>query len=70
MFIGSLDVTLAFLLTPIPKGNGFPVFALTPPGLLVRLGLAKEGELWVLTHAVYGERSLLSCGLTSRTANC
>ena len=43
-------------LTPIPKGNGFPVFALTPPRLLVRLGLAQEGELWILTHAVYGLR--------------
>ena len=54
--LGSLDVTSAFLLTPIPKGNGFPVFALTPPRLLVRLGLAQEGELWILTHAVYGLR--------------
>ena len=33
--IGSLDVTSAFLLTPIPQGRGFPVFALTPPRLLV-----------------------------------
>ena len=54
--IGSLDVTSAFLLTPIPQGKGFPVFALTPPRLLVRLGLAQEGELWILTHAVYGLR--------------
>ena len=54
--IGSLDVTSAFLLTPIPQGKGFPVFALTPPRLLVRLGLAEEGELWILTHAVYGLR--------------
>ena len=53
--LGSLDVTSAFLLTP-PKGNGSPVFALTPPRLLVRLGLAQEGELWILTHAVYGLR--------------
>ena len=52
----SLDVTSAFLLTPIPQGKGFPVFALTPPRLLVRLGLAEEGELWILTHAVYGLR--------------
>ena len=55
-WLGSLDVTSAFLLTPIPKGNGFPVFALMPPRLLVRLGLAREGELWILTHAVYGLR--------------
>ena len=54
--IGSPDVTSAFLLTPIPQGKGFPVFALTPPRLLVRLGLAEEGELWILTHAVYGLR--------------
>ena len=32
------------------------MFALTPPRLLVRLGLAEEGELWILTHAVYGLR--------------
>ena len=55
-WLGSLDVTSAFLLTPIPKGNGFPVFALMPPRLLVRPGLAREGELWILTHAVYGLR--------------
>ena len=68
--IGSLDVTSAFLLTPIPQGKGFPVFALTPPRLLVRLGLAEEGELWILTHAVYGLReSPISCGQTSGTAN-
>ena len=54
--LGSLDVTSALLLTPIPQGKGFPVSALTPPRLLVRLGLAKEGELWVLTQAVYGLR--------------
>ena len=54
--IGSLDVTSTFLLIPIPQGRGFPVFALTPPRLLVRLGLAEEGELWILRHAVYGLR--------------
>ncbi|CAE7492518.1 GIP [Symbiodinium natans] len=54
--LGILDVTSAFLLTPIPQGDGFPVFALTPPRYLVRQGLAQEGELWILTHAVYGLR--------------
>ncbi|CAE7228517.1 GIP [Symbiodinium natans] len=54
--LGILDVTSAFLLTPIPQGDGFPVFALTPPRYLVRQGLAHEGELWILTHAVYGLR--------------
>ena len=49
-------ISSKFLLTPLRKGNGFPVFALTPPRLLVRLGLAQEGELWILTHAVYGLR--------------
>ena len=29
------------------------MFALTPPRLLVRLGLAEEGELGILAHAVY-----------------
>ena len=39
----------ALLSTLVPKHKGFPVFALTPPTLLFRLGLAKEGELWLLT---------------------
>ena len=30
--------------------------ALMPPRLLVRLGLAREGELWIPTHAVCGPR--------------
>ena len=60
--LGPLDVTSAFLLTPIPKGNGFPVFALTPPRLLVRLGLAQGGELWILTHACMASGSPLNCG--------
>ena len=52
----SIDVTSSFLLTSIPQGRGFPVLALTPPRLLARLGLAEEGKLWILAHAV--------CGLT------
>ena len=52
--VGALDITSAFLLTPIPVGEDFPIFALTPPRYLVKQGLAREGELWILTHAVYG----------------
>ena len=54
--LGVLDITSAFLKTPIPCLEGFPIFALTPPRLLVKLGLAVAHELWILSHAVYGLR--------------
>ena len=54
--LGCLDITSAFLKTPIPDLAGFPIFALTPPRLLIKLGLAVPNELWILSHAVYGLR--------------
>ena len=54
--LGVLDITSAFLKTPIPDLEGFPIFALTPPRLLIKLGLASAHELWILSHAVYGLR--------------
>ena len=54
--LGCLDITSAFLKTPIPDLAGFPIFALTPPRLLIKLGLAVPHELWILSHAVYGLR--------------
>ena len=54
--LGCLDITSAFLKTPIPDLAGFPIFALTPPRLLIKLGLAVPYELWILSHAVYGLR--------------
>ena len=54
--LGCLDITSAFLKTPIPDLEGFPIFALTPPRLLIKLGLAVARELWILSHAVYGLR--------------
>ena len=52
--LGCLDITSAFSKTPIPNLEGFPIFALTPPRLLIKLGLAVAHELWILSHAVYG----------------
>ena len=63
--LGSLDVTSAFLLTPIPKTNGFPVFALTPPRLLVRLGLSYG---FSLTQCM-ALGSPLNCGQILRVPN-
>ena len=54
--LGCLDITSAFLKTPIPDLAGFPIFALTPPRLLIKLGLAVPHDLWILSHAVYGLR--------------
>ncbi|CAE7233153.1 RE1 [Symbiodinium natans] len=52
--LGVIDVTAAFLRTPIRNEPGFPVVAGSPPKLLLRLGLIKPGELWYFTHAFYG----------------
>ena len=52
--LGVIDVTAAFLRTPIKNEPGFPVVAGSPPKLLLRLGLIKPGEIWYFTHAFYG----------------
>ena len=54
--LSCLDITSAFLKTPIPDLAGFPIFGLTPLCLLIKLGLAVPHELWILSHAVYGLR--------------
>ena len=52
--LGVIDVTAAFLRTPIKNEPGFPVVAGSPPKLLQRLGLTQPGEIWFFTHAFYG----------------
>ena len=53
---GVIDITSAFLQTPLSKvGCQFRVFG-QPPRALIREGLCEEHELWEFTHAVYGLR--------------
>ena len=53
--IGSLDVKNAFLHAPLdPEEDGFVI--VTPPQVLVRLGLAEQDEVWILHKAMYGLR--------------
>ena len=54
--LGWLDITSAFLKTSIPDLVGFPIFALTPPRLLIKLSPAVPRGLWILSHTVYGLR--------------
>ena len=51
--VGKLDVKGAFMYAPLP---GHMHVLVRPPRSWVRLGLVKEGELWVLQKAVYGLR--------------
>ena len=51
--VGKLDVKGAFMYAPLP---GHMHVLVRPPRSWVRLGLVKEGELWVLRKAVYGLR--------------
>ena len=53
---GIIDITSAFLQTPLDQVNcRYRVFG-QPPRVLVRAGLCAEDELWEFTHAVYGLR--------------
>ncbi|CAE7197715.1 GIP [Symbiodinium sp. CCMP2592] len=53
---GIVDVTGAFMLTPLPGGRGAVWYIIRPPAALVQLGLAEESERWLLTHGMYGLR--------------
>ena len=53
---GSLDITGAFMLTPMPTGPDQVRYLITPPAILVQLGLVQPGEKWLLTHGMYGLR--------------
>ena len=53
---GVIDITSAFLQTPLSEVDcRFRVFG-QPPRALIREGLCEEHELWEFTHAVYGLR--------------
>ncbi|CAE7201042.1 RE1 [Symbiodinium microadriaticum] len=53
---GVIDITSAFLQTPLSKVDcRFRVFG-QPPRAFIREGLCEEHELWKFTHAVYGLR--------------
>ncbi|CAE7642041.1 RE2 [Symbiodinium sp. CCMP2456] len=51
-----LDVTAAFLQTPLSEVRCQQRILGQPPRALVRAGLCGEKELWEFTHAVYGLR--------------
>ena len=53
--VGLLDVVAAFLCTPL-QGPNSPRIAVQPPRVLQRAGMIPWGELWILTHALYGLR--------------
>ena len=53
---GIVDVTGAFMLTPLPGEKGAVKYIIRPPAALVQLGLADETERWLLTHGMYGLR--------------
>ena len=52
--LGLIDIVAAFLQTPLAEVQGAPLVYGVPPKVLVRAGLCRPGELWKLTHAVYG----------------
>ena len=57
----TVDVKVAFLNAPLvtSRRDGLEeaqVFALNPPSLLLRLGYAKEDEVWIAEKAMYGLR--------------
>ncbi|OLQ15151.1 Transposon Ty4-H Gag-Pol polyprotein [Symbiodinium microadriaticum] len=51
-----LDITSAFLATPVPTDGSMPRVVVTPPGAVKRLKLAQDQELWLLVRALYGLR--------------
>ena len=53
--LGLIDIVAAFLQTPLAAvKRGHLLYMEFPPKVLVRAGLCRPGELWRLTHAVYG----------------
>ena len=53
---GITDITGAFMLTPLPTGDGQTIYIIRPPAALVQLGLVDPQERWQLTHGMYGLR--------------
>ncbi|CAE7360569.1 GIP [Symbiodinium sp. CCMP2592] len=53
---GIVDITGAFMLTPLERREGQTVYIIRPPAVLIQLGLAEPHERWMLTHGMYGLR--------------
>ena len=51
--VASTDVSVAFLNAPLQTGY---VVGITPPAVLVKMGLMDDGEVWLLSRALYGLR--------------
>ena len=54
--VAVLDITSAFLQTPLEAIQDAPVVVAAPPKILERQGLVAPRTLWGITHAVYGLR--------------
>ena len=54
--VGVLDITSAFLQTPLKAIADAPVVVASPPRILERQGLVEPKMLWGITHALYGLR--------------
>ena len=52
--LGMIDIVAAFLQTPLHAVKNAPRVYGKPPKVLIRSGICRPGELWRLTHAVYG----------------
>ena len=52
--LGMIDIVAAFLQTPLHAVKNAPLVYGRPPKVLVKAGICARGELWKLTHAVYG----------------
>ena len=52
--LGVIDIVAAFLQTPLHAVKNAPLVYGRPPKILVKAGICSRGELWKLTHAVYG----------------
>ncbi|CAE7831413.1 RE1 [Symbiodinium sp. CCMP2592] len=67
--IGILDITAAFLKTPLGRRKGDPIVVAQPPRLLELMGITVKFELWALLRALYGlrEAPMLWCNFRDET---
>ena len=63
--LASLDVTVAFLNSPLPKGR---VVILKPPNILYKLQLLPPGYVWLVHKAIYGLREAPNLWSEERTS--
>ena len=64
--LGTTDITQAFVLTP---WSGAHSIAVQPPRLALLLGLAQQGDFWLISKAYMGSKRAQPCGLRFVTRN-